>query len=532
MQSYLVVFDVPGIKNYVFGTDPLVEIRGASSRLVWLNCERMAAVLVDQLGSSNVYEVFANGGTAQFRIHGGDVDQVNTACEAVAGEFRRQSGDELQLLWGLAEFGDDYSLAVQQAHHNLRQMRDSGRTVFAASTFPLLAECASSSDRPASERSRRDALFGGEDEERLVSKSTVLKQKPTSRGLWDDWMQFLTGRHPQMFVEGNRAGELRCRDFADLVQDRDGRSERLGLVYADGNAMGQLVRDLDSIETCRAFSSLVDQSIRGACHQALEEVCDIDLRQIEHSRHGQIRADILLLGGDDLLVALPAERALPFAERAATLFREETERRIERCDGEAGEFFQRRGCRHLTISCGVIVGSYSYPFAMLLETVEELLASAKRTGAELAKEGLPVPACIDFHLIAGSAGQSLQQIRRDDFCLGSCHHRTLRPFTLGGLTGLHTAVEILRSCTPTFPKSRLHGFREAALEQHPATARLACRELFSRCSRSQRSALWSAMEVFGQVVDFPWIRSGNGGLATPLVDLVEGLELLEQGESA
>ena len=36
-KSFVIVIDTPSIKNYVFGTDPLNEIRGASARLDQLN---------------------------------------------------------------------------------------------------------------------------------------------------------------------------------------------------------------------------------------------------------------------------------------------------------------------------------------------------------------------------------------------------------------------------------------------------------------------------------------------------------------
>jgi hypothetical protein len=32
MQRFLVVTDTPGIKQFVFGTDPLAEVRGASAQ--------------------------------------------------------------------------------------------------------------------------------------------------------------------------------------------------------------------------------------------------------------------------------------------------------------------------------------------------------------------------------------------------------------------------------------------------------------------------------------------------------------------
>lgn len=40
-DSHVVVIDTPSIKKFVFGTDTLNEVRGASALLDWLNQEEM-----------------------------------------------------------------------------------------------------------------------------------------------------------------------------------------------------------------------------------------------------------------------------------------------------------------------------------------------------------------------------------------------------------------------------------------------------------------------------------------------------------
>ena len=50
MPQYLVVTDTPGIKKYVFGTDALAEIRGASALLDRLNRAETTRTLSQCLG--------------------------------------------------------------------------------------------------------------------------------------------------------------------------------------------------------------------------------------------------------------------------------------------------------------------------------------------------------------------------------------------------------------------------------------------------------------------------------------------------
>lgn len=78
--------------------------------------------------------------------------------------------------------------------------------------------------------------------------------------------------------------------------------------------MGRLVQEIDSPETCQDFSNIVDDCIRDACYHALTQVCEPEIAAIhEEGSRGPLPADILLLGGDDLLVMLPADLALDFA---------------------------------------------------------------------------------------------------------------------------------------------------------------------------------------------------------------------------
>ena len=48
--SFVIVIDIPSIKKYVFGTDPLNEVRGASALLDRLNQVEMKQRLHKHLG--------------------------------------------------------------------------------------------------------------------------------------------------------------------------------------------------------------------------------------------------------------------------------------------------------------------------------------------------------------------------------------------------------------------------------------------------------------------------------------------------
>ena len=82
MQKSLVAFDTNHIKEYVFGTDRLKEIRGASSLLDRLNRDVMRK-LAESDGGVTIY---ANGGSGLFLI---DSEKAVKLGTQVQHEYRR-----------------------------------------------------------------------------------------------------------------------------------------------------------------------------------------------------------------------------------------------------------------------------------------------------------------------------------------------------------------------------------------------------------------------------------------------------------
>jgi CRISPR-associated protein Cmr2 len=354
-------------------------------------------------------------------------------------------------------------------------------------------------------------------------------------------MEHLHSRFPDWPPEGAWE-KLRGEEASHLGQiDRGGD---VGLVYADGNAMGGLVQQLDSCETTTIFSAVVDESIREACHHALGVIAAREIDAVRAGRMRPLPADILLLGGDDLLVLLPADRALRFTQLVCAEFERRTRARVDALVGKVQQFFterlldRRRGKRGMTISCGVAIAAQNFPFYLLLDLAEELLKSAKAGGScDKDRTEHWAPAYVDFHKVAGSASHDLVAVRREDYRVGAdgepVHARTLRPYPLEGLDGLCRGAEQLRGAH--FPRSKLNALFEAVLEPAPGRARRLVRELFGRCNRDQRRALWEAVGRLtppDSEVSFPWyvskVNPEEGRRSTAVADLIEALDLFPQ----
>ncbi|MEJ5276929.1 MAG: hypothetical protein WHU94_13550 [Thermogemmata sp.] len=535
MARFLVVTDTPGIKQFVFGTDALAEVRGASALLDRLNREDTA----DCLGQSpqvHITTVFANGGTGQFIVEAPDRRQVEEALDRLAAYYRQETGGEMWPLAGVAEWPEtaDYRTAVRMAYEHLHLLRNWGSCRLSIPTFPLVLECQSTSHLPAV------GVYRWSGEQLLLSQASQCKRNESRRArrgiLWSGWMAFLDeslGSQGQFYESADDLRPSTTVDIGDYAQRRG----YIGLIYADGNAMGRLVQELNSPEVCQAFSELVDSSVRDACYEALSVVCELEIREVrnalqtgDHPR--PLPADILLLGGDDLLVLLPAERALDFALNATAAFERLTRERQAQLPEAARRFFAERGLadRGLTISCGVALGPANYPFYLLRDLAEELLQSAKRGGSvDPQRTDYWAPSYIDFHQLAGSVSQDLSLIRQEDYRTDSDHPRTLRPYRRDHLEQLRQAA--LRLQQAKIPRSKLHDLFEAALEPRWFLAQTRCRELFGRLrednSHHERRGLWEALRTVRQPIDlfsYPWLKNGQRS-PTALADLVEAHDL-------
>ena len=288
----------------------------------------------------SVDKIYANGGSAQFLIHSCDATTIKAACESMVRYIREQTGGEVVVVYGIASLKDQdeasYRDAVRMAHFQLRCQREFATSHRSASLIPIMMGCKSAPDLPAS-------CIGRDGD--ILSKSSYEKAEEGHRtrhyGLWNEWMQHLadSGR----WLAEDRWQELRCERTTE-IGDRSSWDGYLGVVYADGNAMGKFVQAIDNPRVFRQFSRIVDESIREACFSTLNQVLKPEIDKVRATLEQlgypePLPADILLLGGDDLLVAMPADRALDFALRVTNAFEHLTKEKIADLPDAERHFF-------------------------------------------------------------------------------------------------------------------------------------------------------------------------------------------------
>jgi DNA-directed RNA polymerase subunit M/transcription elongation factor TFIIS len=507
-KKYLVVTGVPSIKKYVFGTDQLKEIRGASALLEDLTRNRIIEYL-KSYPQLEIEPVFVGGGAGQFIIYAKEED-LNTHLKTLEGEFLKATHGGVRLSWGKALFeGNNYRQTLIRAEMNAMQKTEEAPFhPFARLHTGFIREC-DSCDGMVSAQSQKK----GEGDSLLCDICRAKREfnyEKARKNFLNELSEYLKAKG--LNVEP-------AQDFDQVGAQCKTRPGYTALVYADGNAMGKLIKTIDRKDLFKFFSRTVDTSIKEACFEALFEACFFDLKQSS----GIIPAEILMLGGDDLLVYLTAETAFPFAVKVAEKFNAITKKKMEAT--EEGEFFLKKTeGKGLYISIGIAFGKSHTPFSILLHQAEELLSFAKKAGSnDLAAGEYYAPAYIDYHLSTSYNNQiNVADSRINHLEIpGKQRKKPIRlyqkPYSLADAKALlESARKLVQS---GIPKTRLNRLGNA-LVMGKMNGTLECLKLYTRTQADQPLVIWDILDRFDCIGNMPWNEAGIVN-TTMLVDLME-----------
>lgn len=164
----------------------------------------------------------------------------------------------------------------------------------------------------------------------------------------------------------------------------------IGLVHADGNGLGVILRQLDTacekasddiyLELYRCFSNgLSDATINAARDASTTQL-------LPHTHNNIMPARPLVLGGDDLSIIVRADLALPYTEAFLKAFESHSKKFMDNLKAE----FNKAGLsehasqlpNQLTACAGVVFMKCSQPFHSAYDLAEGLCKRAKNTSRE------------------------------------------------------------------------------------------------------------------------------------------------------
>jgi hypothetical protein len=572
----LIAFDTDHIKQYVFATDKLKEIRGASSILDRLNREEMDRIVhqVDP-GAKTIY---ANGGSGLFLVAS---DKAEDIGQRIQRKFYTETIGGATVTYVVQEIPDsikdpereDVGGILELLRYRLREAKDSQlmQDPIALPSQVFMRSCDSCGVRyaeawdkdegqdPAVEGNRYCKVCLQKRIEDDAVKDSIMGKKPgKSSPLWKELIECLHEADYTLPLGTDRPEDFNVfRSFGEA-------KDYIGLIYADANNMGDEIKNFRSLERLKSFADKVDSSIYQAVCNAVQKHLPVRELPVQNpldainssdknnSPQSVFPFDILLLGGDDLVMVTPASLAMDVALTTAKSFNE-----LTKGWGSKGKGY--------TLSVGVILAPIKYPFGLLQDLAETTLKAAKKKRGKQEKQGKqeeqkePPPygdTSINFMVVAGSTSHDFDkvygQMRKRDVQVSGYtdkvnFYATLRPYSVEELEILLTAIRNGRK--KSLGRTKLHQLREAVLKMNLTTSVGEGLAVLRNWRQSQRELVYNHMyglsvryqekhqeiEKPGTLfprVTFPWFADGDNVYRTSLLDFVELYDFIASEEDS
>lgn len=391
-MKYLYGAAVQGIQNFIFQTNELKDIVGASELVEDICTNQFEEILQDVL-HTNVS--LRNDENAILNAAGNIkyVFESEEACQKVVRVFPKRvvmSAPGITLSQAVETFNsdDEFSLAVNNLESKLRSQRN---RPMASTTMGLMGVL----------RSRKTNLPVVETETvkgkiEYLDAATLAKRYEVEDGQKGNRRNVL-----KLASMAFGMPKLKYGDVAVNIEDMTDKNDWVAVIHADGNGLGQIVQKIgtDKIKF-KAFSKKLDAATKKAAVDAFDDVA-------KKYEWDVIPIRPIVIGGDDLTVVCRADLALDYVTSFMGYFEKYTV-----FDELEGVFLNDE--KKLTACAGIAYVKSSYPFYFAYELAESLCTRAKKDAKKGLKQvngKMALPnTCLMFHKVQDSFVESFDDI--------------------------------------------------------------------------------------------------------------------------
>jgi len=242
-------------------------------------------------------------------------------------------------------------------------------------------------------------------------------------------------------------------NIAFNIEDLTGYNDWIAIVHIDGNNLGKVVQKIGkNPDVFSEFSTKLDEATTLSAVDAFKSSCG--------QSNGVIPVRPIVLGGDDHTLICRGDIAFDYVTAFLEAF--------ERHTGELlGDIFRNNGISfdHLTACAGIAFIKSSYPFYYGYELAEDLCSAAKKDAKNdklsgHVVDGLP-QSCFMFHKVQDSFTESYGDIVKRELTPSREHSFNFGPYYLKEIEYDRWTVEKLSDCM-----SLLQGKTGNAVKSH------------------------------------------------------------------
>jgi len=479
-KQFLALLEVDKIHNYIFATNKLKEIRGASYLLSEINEKKTIEIIKSSYSIAK--RILNIGGMTKVIFD--DEDAAKAFLSEVEKLYKNVG---ISVTTHIEPINGNFSSALGRGEKAIRRKKESKQYSYQLNTSPYYKRCSLCSIYPAIKKDKKyDWLCASCSAKRGQSKEELDIHKMIKKKFKEN------GRDIIFPSEFSKIGESSKRDGY------------MGFIIADANRMGEKIRGIQNQDKLRQFSEKVEKINKSCLVDAIWHA--FENTTLKDKKDNLLPVNILILGGDDIMMVTTAETATKIA--------------LEYCENFQKYSKEDSSTREISISAGVVIAKDTYPINSYVTLGEELLKIAKKKSREYRKEDKEV-GTIDYKVVTAASSESIKISRykkeryykkdNNEFLL------TFKPYSLEDMK------KLIDFCTDfkknNFPRNKIKSL-EKILRLGKDASILEFLTMKSRLSKEQRELMDKFLEEFSMINHLPWIKEKNE-YKSNLLDLVE-----------
>lgn len=379
MGRYLYGASIQGIQNYIFQTNELKDIIGASE-LVNEICHKFKAMYGEDSEHRGKMIVHAAGNIKCI------FDDEDACRDAVRNfpRFAMEMAPGITISHAVVKIKDDseYAKKAEELEQRLHAQRN--HPVKSLTTGLMAIERSRKTGLPAT-----TIKYAQDKKEKDEYLDEGIVAKRNEKGC--DLYRKLTGED---IKTGNRAYD---------TKDLTGHNDWIAVIHADGNGLGEVVAELSGdYQRFKDFSDNLDKATIAAAQAAYTATKEKEEDEKANRTLEKLKIRPIVIGGDDLTVICRGDLAVKFVKEYLEAFEKETKERIG---------------KKLTACAGIAFIKSSYPFYYGYDLAEALCGEAKKDAkSDKVKKanGNQAPSCLMFHKVQSSFVEDYAEIKRKE----------------------------------------------------------------------------------------------------------------------
>lgn len=379
MGRYLYGASIQGIQNYIFQTNELKDIIGASE-LVNEICHKFKAMYGEDSKHKGKMIVHAAGNIKCI------FDDEDACRDAVRNfpRFAMEMAPGITISQAVVKIKDDseYAKKAEELEQRLHAQRN--HPVKSLTTGLMAIERSRKTGLPAT-----TIKYAQDKKEKDEYLDEGIVAKRNEKGC--DLYRKLTGED---IKTGNRAYD---------TKDLTGHNDWIAVIHADGNGLGEVVAELSGdYQRFKDFSDNLDKATIAAAQAAYTATKEKEEDEKANRTLEKLKIRPIVIGGDDLTVICRGDLAVKFVKEYLEAFEKETKERIG---------------KKLTACAGIAFIKSSYPFYYGYDLAEALCGEAKKDAkSDKVKKanGNQAPSCLMFHKVQSSFVEDYAEIKRKE----------------------------------------------------------------------------------------------------------------------